>query len=73
VGLFSLFIFTQRFILAPTTFDKNSSNIVAWSNHGTYHYITLREDRIKNALFAFNLVMFFCAALFGYFDENRKK
>jgi hypothetical protein len=73
VGFFSLFIFTQPFILAPTTPDKNSANIVAWNNHGTYHYITPREDRIKNALIAFYVVMFVCAALFGYLDENRKK
>jgi hypothetical protein len=73
VGFFSLFIVTQRFILAPTTPDKNSANIVAWNNHGTYHYITPREDRIMKALLAFNMVMFVCAALFGYFDENRKE
>ena len=72
-GWFSLSVFTQRFILAPTTLNNNSANIVAWNNHGTYHYITLQEDRIKNALIAFNVTMFVCAALFGYIDQNRKK
>jgi hypothetical protein len=72
VGWLSLFVFTQRFFLAPTTLDKNSANVVPWNNHGTYHYITLREDRIKNVLIAFNVIMFVCAASFGFIDQNRK-
>jgi hypothetical protein len=72
VGLFSLFIFTQQFIAAPTAFDKNSANIIPWNNHGTYHYITVQQDRKKNAIIAFSVIMFACAALFGYLDQNRK-
>jgi magnesium-transporting ATPase (P-type) len=71
IGWLSLFVFTQRFISAPTTLDRNSANIVVWNNHGTYHYITLQEDRIKNMLITFNVLMFVCAASFGYIDQNR--
>jgi hypothetical protein len=72
VGWFSLFVFTEQFVLAPTTLDPNSANVVPWNNHGTYHYITFRQDRIKNALIAFNVFMFICAVWLGYIDQNRK-
>jgi hypothetical protein len=67
-----LFNFTQPFISAPTRPDKNTGNVVAWNNHGTYHYITAREDTIKNAIITFDVIMFVCTALFVYIDQNRK-
>lgn len=67
-----LFNFTQQFVNAPTRPDKSTGNVVAWNNHGTYHYITSREDTIKNAIITFDVIMFFCTALFGYIDQKKE-
>jgi len=71
LGFFSLVAFSHHFIYAPTTPNEASNNIVAWNNHGTYHYITPREDIIKNSLIAFCTAMFLSAALFGYLDQKK--
>lgn len=72
LGFFSLFAFTHQFIYAPTTPDQTSGKVIAWNNHGTHHYITAREDLIKDALIAFCVATFLCAAIFGYFDQRQK-
>lgn len=72
VGWLALFVVTQQFIAAPTTPDRDSGRTIAWSNHGTNHYITPRDDGIKNAIIAFNVIMFVCAATLGYMDQNKK-
>jgi hypothetical protein len=63
--------FSHQFIYAPTMPNEASNNVVSWNDHGTYHYITPRENVIKNSIISFCIVMFLGAALFGYLDQKK--
>ena len=71
LAFFSLVAFSQHFIYAPTVPNEASNNVVAWNNHGTYRYITPKENSIKNELFVFCAIMFLTAAVFGYLDQKK--
>jgi hypothetical protein len=71
LGFLALMAFSHQFISAPTTANEATSNIVAWNDHGTYHYITPREDAVEKVLIVFTATTFFGAALFGYLDQKK--
>jgi hypothetical protein len=67
----SLAALTSQFIFAPTKPVEASNNIVPWSNHGTYHYITPRQDLTKNWLLGVSYAAFMGMVLFAYLGQKR--
>jgi hypothetical protein len=71
-GFLYLIWLTAGFMSAPITPVAASGQIIPWSNHGTFHYITVHQSALLNWTLLFCGGMFCCGAL-GVYLEGPKQ
>jgi hypothetical protein len=73
LGFLYLIYLAVSFTSAPTTPLAASGQIVPWSSHGTFHYITVKEHNLLTWTMIFCGSMFLCVAVGVYLQRLNDK